>query len=172
MWSLVSMALVAVFGTLIFAKRKEGGGASNKEALAGALVAAVVVAVAWSISPWAFWPISVVFCLFLLVALFGYPNSECPVPDPVGDAGFFDEDMDPEALAIDVVGFEYIDRDGVYSDRVVAVHDLERDWFEGWCHVAGAKRSFRYDRVLEGNITRVDTGERMSVGKWRRELGA
>ncbi len=59
---------------------------------------------------------------------------------------------------VDVVRFDYEDRDGIPSTRTVGVTGLDDRYFEGWCHTAKAIRTFRLDRV-EGEMVSNRTGE-------------
>lgn len=54
-----------------------------------------------------------------------------------------------------IVTMQYADRDGVVTERTVAILSLEVDQgagrvvrFQGWCGLRGAQREFRVDRIL------------------------
>lgn len=66
--------------------------------------------------------------------------------------------VDPLARVVEnrpIVTMQYADRDGVVTDRSVAILRLEIDQdagrvvrFQGWCDLRRAQREFRVDRIL------------------------
>lgn len=87
-----------------------------------------------------------------------YPISDtyvAPVPRGRADA----DDV------LDVIRFDYRDRDGKPSSRTVEVTGLDDNYFEGWCKQRRAVRSFRLDRVI-GDVVSMGTGEVRSPEEW------
>jgi predicted DNA-binding transcriptional regulator YafY len=76
-----------------------------------------------------------------------------------------------EAPAGACVQFVYSDADENITKREVEVYSNDNKCFKGYCHLAGAPRMFRFDRII-GEVADLDTGEILSVKKWKRRLGA
>ncbi len=78
-----------------------------------------------------------------------------------------DEDDDIGWLDVDPVSVEFHYRDafGNHSRRRVDVRRVSGDLFQGYCHHAGATRTFRSDRI-QGDVVDVTTGEVFEPAKW------
>ncbi len=70
-----------------------------------------------------------------------------------------------DASVLDVVRFDYLDRDGDSTRREVEVTAASDEYFEGWCRVRRAMRTFRIDRV-DGDIISIATGEIANPFLW------
>lgn len=64
------------------------------------------------------------------------------------------------------VSFRYIDANGNRSDRRVTAMWFEESKVDAFCHLRGAERSFRYDRIV-GDVLDIETGELIPVFEWR-----
>lgn len=69
---------------------------------------------------------------------------------------------------IDVIRFDYEDRNGDLSTREVEVTAISDDYFEGWCRERKGRRTFRLDRVT-GDIVSLETGEIDNPYAWAGE---
>lgn len=69
---------------------------------------------------------------------------------------------------IDVIRFDYEDRNGDLSAREVEVSAISDDYFEGWCRERKETRTFRLDRVI-GDIVSLETGEIDNPYAWAGE---
>lgn len=72
------------------------------------------------------------------------------------------------AEVIDVIRFEYEDRNGDLSMREVEVTAISDEYFEGWCRARKAARTFRLDRVT-GDVVSMETGEIDNPYAWAGE---
>lgn len=75
----------------------------------------------------------------------------------------------PRSTSIDQVLINYRDSMGFESEREVTVHSLDDFYLKGFCHVRGAIRTFRIDRI-KGSIVRIETGEVLALEEWQAEL--
>lgn len=71
---------------------------------------------------------------------------------------------------IDKIQFYYRPKDGEESIYTVDVYKGINGNIEGFCHERGAVREFRKDRILNDEITRIETGEVLSVKEWRKAM--
>lgn len=72
-------------------------------------------------------------------------------------------------IPLDDIQFSYIDYHGNFTTRRVRVHRIVDDYFEGFCVMRAALRTFRFVNVV-GTITRMDTGEMLSVAEWLDDI--
>ena len=61
--------------------------------------------------------------------------------------------------------FDYIDAEGNFSHRVVDANAIEEERFSGYCHEAGAIRTFRFENVM-GDLVNTETGEMLDAELW------
>lgn len=69
---------------------------------------------------------------------------------------------------IDVIRFDYEDRNGDPSTREIEVTAISDEYFEGWCRESQGKRTFRLDRVT-GDVVSLETGEIDNPYAWAGE---
>ena len=69
---------------------------------------------------------------------------------------------------IDVIRFDYEDRNGDPSAREIEVTAISDEYFEGWCRESQGKRTFRLDRVT-GDVVSLETGEIDNPYAWAGE---
>ncbi|MEK6294213.1 MAG: hypothetical protein V4793_23070 [Paraburkholderia tropica] len=70
---------------------------------------------------------------------------------------------------LDEIKFSYRDYEGNSTTRKVRVHRVSDAHFEGFCLMRGATRTFKITNVTS-QITRIETGEILSVDEWMAEL--
>lgn len=75
----------------------------------------------------------------------------------------------PKGGVLDVVRFDYEDASGVPSRRRVSVIRADKTYLEGRCHLRGAMRTFRLDRVV-GDIISEESGEIANPYHWAGTL--
>jgi len=68
------------------------------------------------------------------------------------------------------VSFMYEDASGVITEREVSISSADGEYFTGYCSLRRKPRTFRYDRVVDGEVVLVDTGEMVSVWRWMNRL--
>ena len=74
----------------------------------------------------------------------------------------------PRYNFIDQIHFEYKTKEDVQDFYTVNVYKGINGNIEGWCHERDAVRQFRKDRIINGLITRTETGESMTIKEWRK----
>lgn len=73
--------------------------------------------------------------------------------------------------AIASISFLYKDAVGDITERTVDVSSGRRGQsFKGYCHLRGALREFRFDRIIGGEVIDTQTGEIMTPSEWRKKL--
>jgi len=103
------------------------------------------------------------------------PQSVPSVPDAVGQErprirskrGGGRRPKDGQYL--DVIRFDYEDRDGDASTREVEVTGVDESYLEGWCRERRARRTFRLDRI-SGTVVSLETGEVQSPFRWASKM--
>lgn len=71
---------------------------------------------------------------------------------------------------IDTIQFEYTPNGGELDTYTVDVTKGINGNIEGWCHEREAPREFRKDRIKNSEITRLETGELLTVKEWRKAM--
>lgn len=80
----------------------------------------------------------------------------------------FREEDDIGGWLAEHVHFRYRNAAGESSERDVVVHSAWPQRFNGYCVDRRERRTFRFDRII-GSVTRLETGELISVAEWRRD---
>ncbi|MCG9124273.1 hypothetical protein LH460_06255 [Laribacter hongkongensis] len=124
------------------------------------------------------------FALFDLADAVAQGLPELPTPTPrrarsgrkstavtisCGPAASIKSGRKPKGGVLDVVSFDYEDASGVPSHRRVSVLRVDGAYIEGRCHLRGAMRTFRLDRVV-GDITSEESGEIADPYHWAGTL--
>ena len=78
-----------------------------------------------------------------------------------------DDEDETSGWLNEYVAFAYVNAAGKHSEREVRVSKAWPERFSGYCYLRQKRVTFRYDRIV-GDIIRIDTGELVSVGKWRK----
>ncbi len=70
--------------------------------------------------------------------------------------------------SMDTINFEYRTAEGIEGNYTVQVYKGITGNIHGWCDEREDTREFRIDRIKNDSITRVETGEIMTVKEWRK----
>jgi predicted DNA-binding transcriptional regulator YafY len=49
---------------------------------------------------------------------------------------------------------------------------IRGDAFHAWCHLRQDERTFYFDRIQNGEVIRISTGEVIPFAEWRKQLRA
>lgn len=72
-------------------------------------------------------------------------------------------------LVVDEIEFSYCDYEGNSTRRKVVVHSITDEHFEGFCLMRKSIRTFRITNVTS-DVTRIETGEILSIDDWTAEF--
>ncbi len=74
----------------------------------------------------------------------------------------------PLNQSMDLINFEYRTAEGMQGFYTIQVATGITGNIKGWCKERQDAREFRIDRIINDSITRVETGEVMTVKEWRK----